>query len=190
MRTRDELRSGIAALLRKMRLKRGLSIRKMAEHVDIDDHTWSKYETGQSLPNVADFLYICDEMGENILPKMLRLIYPEMYTDDDTTEIRDSVCSYFRDIATDNAVKDMHYLISGSHGSSLMAQIQMFVMIDHLPMDYRVAVADLVDTLWRLAESRGELVETDKAMPDVQLFRAALVKGTHAAYTNDQSYSI
>ena len=78
----------------------------------------------------------------------------------------------------------------GGHGSNPEPQMQEFTMIDHLPMKDRVTIAQLVNTLWEMAQARGELVCCDHIMPDVDLFRAGILKGTDAAKGGKNAYII
>ena len=63
-------------------------------------------------------------------------------------------------------------------------------MIDHLPMKDRVTIAQLVNTLWEMAQARGELVCCEHIMPDVEMFREGVLKGTDAAKDGKNAYII
>lgn len=192
MRTHEEYRLEFARLLKRIRRDNGLSVHRIADIAHVDDHTWARYEVGKSAPNVIDFAYLMSMLGEDALPGILAFIHPDLFGPDarkDISDVRNSVCYFFEHIATDTEVREMDYLINGNHGSCLSAQIAMCTMIDHLPLNYRVAVAELVDALWRLAESRGELIGADQIMPDVDLFRHALRFGSEAAYNRQDSYN-
>lgn len=192
MRTHDECRAEFARLLKRTRLSHGLSVRRIAEIAHVDDHTWARYESGESAPNVIDFTYLMAAIGDDVLPAILEYFHPDLYGASaraDIAGVRNAVCYFFENVATETEAREMDYLINGNHGSSLAAQIAMWSMIDHLPMHYRVAVAELIDAFWRLAESRGELIGTEHIMPDVELFRHALRFGSEAAYKRKGSYS-
>ena len=193
MRTQEELRAGCAEMLKRLRLDAGLSKSKMADLVYIDDHTWARYETGESAPNVPDFVYIFDALGKSALRTVLNYIYPDIYTplgaDADITQLRAAAIHYFDVVASEHAVRELTYLVFGDHGSNFVAQLEMLTMIDHLPMPYRVAISRLVDTFWSLADAKGELINTDLAIPDVELFRAAISKGTTAAQSGQDGYT-
>ena len=193
MRTKDELQAGCAKMLKQLRLDAGLSKARMADLVYIDDHTWARYENGESAPNVPDFVYIFDAVGKSALKYVLDYIYPETYSslgaESDSSELRQAAAHYFSSVASEHTVRAISYLAFGDHGSNFSAQVEMLTMIDHLPMPYRVAVSKLIDTFWDMAASNGEIINPGKAMPDVELFRTAVAKGTAAAHAGQDGYT-
>ena len=193
MRTHEDFAADFAGLMKRLRTEKRLSLRKAADIMNVDYHTFGRYESGESAPTVPDFVRFCADLGIDALPAVLEYVYPTVYgrnATDDINQIREGVAHFFAAIARDHEVREMEYLINGNHGSSLSSQIAMYTMIDHLPMYYRVAVAQLINTLWIIAESRGELLETDKTMPDVELFRKAMHLGTDAVINGREHYSI
>lgn len=191
-RTREELRLGLAAQLKKLRESRGLSMAKMALIMGVDPHTYARYESGHSAPSVDEYIYVFSELGEGALRWTLDFLYPDQYgaiSEQDEKRLREQACHYFSCIAGRRIVSEWCYILFGHHGSNAAPQLEEFCMIDHLPLQYRYAIAQMVDTFWRMASSRGELVAIDEQMPDVDLFRLGLEAGRQAAFARRHSYT-
>lgn len=184
-----DINSNIATMLCELRHRHGLSIKKMADLLYIDDHTWSRYETGKTSPTIADLVMIFRALGENPFPYVLNAIYPQTY-DFHATNNRAAVVDFFEHVASDRDIEQMTYLIQTPHGSNPSAQLAMFAMIDHLPLRSRVVIAELVDALWQLADVRGELIGQDVSEPDVETFRRGLRSSIDAVASRKESYII
>lgn len=193
MRSYNELQSGCAFLLKSLRQKQKLSKFKMARLLMIDDHTWARYESGDSAPTVPVFFWMFDQLHEDVLRKALDYLYPEIYEglDDssDPAAIRAALVHFFANEAPDRFVREAAFLSFGGHGSNFGPQMEMFTMLDHLPMRYRVGVADLIKSFYEIAEARGELVSTECVMPDLDLFNEGLEKGRAASFAGHNSYT-
>lgn len=192
VRTKEELRTGLAEQLKKLRESRGLSMAKMALIMGVDPHTYARYESGLSAPSVDEFVFAFHSLGEGALRWALDYLYPDKFSDlsgDDEKKMRDQATLFFSCVAGRRIVSEWCYIMFGHHGSNAEPQMEEFCMIDHLPLQYRYAIAQMVDTFWRMAESRGELIATEEQMPDVELFRLGLEAGRRAAFAHRQSYS-
>lgn len=185
----DVFDSSIASMLRRLRKQHSLSIHRISEIVGIDDHTWARYESGKSAPDVAELLHIFYVLNEEPMPWLLPAIYPASYSKHCMSS-REYLCKYISGIASDDVVRQLQFLVCVSHGSSPSAQLAMTCIIDHLPMQYRVLIAQMVDNMYELAASRGELLHTEHGMPDLSLFRAALEEARKAARTHDDKYIV
>lgn len=184
-----DINRNIAVMLKNLRLRHKLSIKKISSMLYIDDHTWSRYESGQSEPSVAELIAIYRALGDNLLQEVLPLLYPGMYSAEPGGE-RESIAHFVMDIASSSDISAACYILNGRHGSNPSAQLAMLAMIDHLPMDCRAAIASLIDSMYTMALHRGELVAMDQNTPDIELFRNALIRGIAAATSNKDSYTI
>lgn len=193
MRTFNELQQGCADLLKKLRLRHNLSKFKIANMVGVSDHTWGRYESAESAPTVPEFIYIYEQVQEDAMRDVLDYLYPDIYkglTADSSMEELRQACSHFvQNVCSDDAVRKWNFLAFGEHGSSTKAQLEMFTMIDHLPMKYRYMIAECVLKYWELAESHHELVSTDHIMPNLEIFKEGLTKGKQATFDGKNSYS-
>lgn len=193
MLTRDELRSGCANLLKDLRTKHNISKSKMAGLIYVDDHTWNNYESGKTAISVFDFVYIFHVLGEDALKNVLDLIYPDIYADaspeSSEEQLRKMAAHYIEHVATGRQIRQLNYSIFGKSGSNFDPRMQEMTMIEHLPLEYRIIIADLVEDLYDMAERKGTLVGTEYAMPDKKLMHEALERAKEAVANGASSYT-
>lgn len=193
MRTREELRGGCAILLQNLQKRVELKKGRMAEEAGVDLRTWERYITGQAAPRVDEFISWFDYFEVDALPMVLEYLYPEVYSDlsdqSDTNALRKAAIHYIETIASPHAVRKFDYLVFGGHGSNIEAQSEEWLMLDHLPLTMRLAVASLIDTLYAAAEANGLLVNTDCVMPKMEVFHDGLRKGREAVMDGQNSYT-
>ena len=189
-----ELQEQLAGLLMNLRNRHGLSKFKMALLANVSDHTWDRYESGESSPTVPEFINIYNELGEDALRDVLNLMYPDKYKflapESSPEKLREAVVHYFSHVASEHVIREWAFLTFGEHGSSALAQLEMFTMIDHLPMKYRYMVAESINRYYEMASAHEELVSTEHVMPDVELFRLGLDLGKEATMEQKDSYAI
>lgn len=188
MRTKDELKLGVASMLHDLRIKHNLSKAAMARKLHVDDHTWNAWETGKSAPSIIEFITIFDACGESILQPMLKFLFPEQYSLNET-ELRDELVHFTQKIASDHAIDIMHYLAFGDHGSNFHPQIELMCAYNHLPLEQRFLVAELVYTGFLTSLNRDDLVAKESVMPDMLIWEEGLRKAQRAAYKHLQSYN-
>lgn len=190
----SELQKQLSTLLIKLRIRHGLSKFKMATLAEVSDHTWDRYESGESSPTLPEFINIYNELGEDALRDILSLMYPDKYncivSESNINDLRESLIHYFSHVASERVIREWAFLTFGEHGSSSLAQLEMFTMIDHLPMKYRYMVAESISKYYEMASAHNELVATDEAIPDVELFRIGLNLGKEATMEKKESYSL
>ena len=166
----------------------------MATLAEVSDHTWDRYESGESSPTLPEFINIYNELGEDALRDILSLMYPDKYnclvSESNINDLRKSLIHYFSHVASERAIREWAFLTFGEHGSSSLAQLEMFTMIDHLPMKYRYMIAESISKYYEMASAHNELVATDEAIPDVELFRIGLNLGKEATMEKKESYSL
>lgn len=193
MRTVEELRDASAQMLVDLRSMSKKTKAQMAEAMECDVRTYSAYEAGKSVPDIATFSHLFAELGVSALRPVLDYLYPDTYKDlspeSDIEHQRAALVRWISEIAPERAIHELNFLLFGRHGSNAAAQLNEFMMIDHLPMSCRLIVAELVNSFYNLAAARGELVGTEADMPNVELFREGLQKGREAAIEGRNSYT-
>lgn len=192
MRTKEELRNGCALLLRNLRKRVEFSKSKMAETVGVDLRTWDKYESGQIAPRVDEFIAWFDLFGVDALTSVLEYLYPDVYSvtpESNMADLRGAAVHFVSNVASDRAVRKFDFLVFGEHGSNIEAQSEEFVMLDHLPLTMRLAVAALIDTLYETASANNLLTNTEHVMPNVETFHDGLRKGREAVMDGKSSYT-
>lgn len=188
-----KLQQGFADALRELRLRHGLSKSKIADKLFLDERTWAKYESGSSAPTAPEFIRFYSELGEDVLRSTMNAIYPDIYQEitctEDTEAMRQAAAHFFLHVATDDMVRDFNYIAFGEHGSNVRPQLAEFVALDHLPLDYRVAVVKNIITFYGLAEARGEIVCQDTAPVNIDVLVDAIRSGLEAVGEGRNSYS-
>ena len=193
MRTREEMQEAFADMLVDLRHITGASKAEMAEAAGCDIRTYTKYEQGYSRPDCVDFAYMFGVLGMSGLRPVLDFLYPhaigELTPGSSMEDQRRALKVFVEREAPDRAIRELNYLIFSKHGSNAAAQFNEFIMIDHLPMEYRVAIAELVYSLYQLAKGKGTLINSLDTMPDEETFLQGLKRGREAAYAGRQSYN-
>ncbi len=193
MKDINEMNKGCAAILKNLRINSGLSVNKMAEVMYVDRRTWQRYEDGKSSPTVPEFLRCFSIIGESAMKSVLDFLYPDAYKglseESSTDQLREAAAHYFLNVAPDKVVREWDYIMFSEHGSNMYPQLQEFTMLDHLPLEMRLIVANLIYDLYRIAELKGELIETNHVMPDVEAFREGMEKGENAVIEGLGSYT-
>lgn len=190
MLTKEELKQGVAKLLTDLRTRQGLSKAKMADKLGVDAHTWRSWESGESTPNIVDFISAFEQSGEPMLRPILNFLYPDTYMEEDNVEQqRKAIVDFFANQASDHMIRVWAFLNHGGHGSNIAPQVEEFCALDHLPMEHRYFVAEQIYVYYKMALHRGELVATDEVMPDMDVWIDGLKQGQRAAFTKLNSYT-
>ena len=187
MRTKEDLRSAFANMLRDLRERQHLSKAKISRILDIDDHTWNAWESGKTSPSLVDFITVFDTCGESIMRPFLEFLYPDQYSS--SSDLRDQLSHFSREVATDHAIEIMSFIALGEHGSEFSLQAELICAYNHLPLETRFIIAETIYTSFLISMNRGDLVATDSVMPDMPVLEDGLRKAQKAAYTRMRSYN-
>lgn len=189
MRSKEDIQSAIAQILRELRRSAALTQAEIAETLGIDEKTYARYERGESSPPLVSFVQMLDAFGTPALPVIKKYLYPDRFGEDSVQVLRRHLAEYMMQYASDKEIKRIDYLVEGQHGSPLEAQIQLFCAFDHLPMDARLIAAKVVFQLWELETARGGIINSADPMPDIELLRSSLIRATEAVIAGRNSYS-
>jgi len=193
MKTRAEARHICADILLDLRTKAKLSKAKMADLLNITERTYTRYENGESSPPLEDFLEMLHAIDAPALPTVLRHLYPDNYDGgvpkESSTIARNALANYILHDASDRDIRQLLYIYQADHGSSFESQLQLFCAIDHLPMDVKLLFAKFALNAWEIESDRGGLINTDDAMPDMELLRAAVIRAQKAVTEGRSHYT-
>ena len=193
MRTLLELQQGIAQLLSDLRKRKGLSKFKIATLVGISDKTWARYESGTSAPTIPEFIQIYSALNEDAFRDVLNYLYPNTYLDinpnSSVEELRNALSHFSHHVASDRTIHELAFMIFGNHGSSFMPQLEMFTMLNHLPMKYKYFIADDIMKYWEIAELHGEITCKENIMPHIETVQQGLELGKEATLSKRNYYS-
>mgnify|MGYP006899738647 FL=1 len=93
------------------------------------------------------------------------------------------------DQATPMEKRQLLFLMSGKHGSSWYALLQMLTAHCHTSMQCRVGTARIVLENYEMQKETGELVCTDNVAPDLDVLRRAVECGKSAAQQKRPGYT-
>lgn len=193
MRTSEETQNICADILRDMRQRLGISKAKMADRVDIDARTYTRYEAGESAPTLPEFLMMLERVDAPALPVILKHIYPETFGDlsprSDTDAARKALADFIVRDASDREIRQLAYFIFGPHGSTMEGQMQLITALNHLPMDARLASAKLILNFWEIETDRGKIINPEYIMPDTEILRQAIIRAHEAVVAGRQNYN-
>ena len=77
MKTRSETQDICAEILHDLRQQMGISKAKMADRVDVDARTYTRYEAGESAPTLPEFIRMLELVDAPALPVRVRPAVPE-----------------------------------------------------------------------------------------------------------------
>lgn len=193
MRNERELSEQIAKMLCEARARSGMSISAVAEAIGKDDKTYSNWEKGKSAPTVPMLIRCFEAMDEPLLRPILGSLYPEEFEysslGSTPTQKKKSLIKYIDEVASDEEIEKLSFLMFGQHGSSWKHQLEGFVALEHLPMYARVLVAQIIATNFDLIETRGQLLNQNYIMPNMEKYREGLGLGYDAVTINKNKYT-
>lgn len=193
MRTSEETKNICADILKDMRQRLGISKAKMAERVDLDARTYTRYEAGESAPTLPEFIRMLERVDAPALPVILKHIYPETFgtlgPDSDTWSKRKALSDFIIRDASDREVSQLAYFIFGPHGSTMEGQLQLITALNHLPMDARLASAKLILNFLEIETDRGKLINPDYIMPDTEILRQSIIHAHEAVVAGRNNYN-
>lgn len=183
----------IAGLLLKAREKAGVSQEEMAEAMHMSRTTVHRLETGDKVPTMEQFLDWYRTLGMNWYRDVLRLAHPEIYDDfdgsaEDVEQKRNGLFKYLADCPP-GEVEKLAYLIFGEHGSDWPSMLDEYTANAHCSMRSRAAVCRLVIENYELEAATGDLVDPEKAKPNICNLRSAHCAGQKAAQLKRNEYS-
>lgn len=185
--TEPQFDERLACALAQCRVKAGLSQADLAKKVGLSRRTVQSYESMESYPRFSKLIrwfYVCHQ---NPVSALLSIVSPSMDVSSDVgliqrieTALNDRVKSL-----TDSEKRGILFILSGKHGSSVYAFIQLCVAYLHCPMHDRQLITSLVINAYQNAEEKGNLVCPDEIRPDLTNLSSAYEAG-RKAYINDQ----
>lgn len=182
--------NGIATMLRESRMESGKTQKFMAKSMGKSIGTIQNWESGYGSPNMIDIMEWFDCIGINPLRYILNFIHPDEYKNlDSIDEFKKSLNTYMNDIASDDEVRKISFNVYGNTGSSWHSQLDMLTALNHLPLHYRVLIAQQIYDAYMICESTNKLVNTDHVKPNVDVLHDAIEKGRESAKKGHHGYN-
>ena len=170
----------------------GMSQEFMALGLGVSKKTVQNWEKGISAPDLFQGSEWFRILGFNPLPYYLAFLFPELFGDispNTPDEEVDLALHHLIDQATPTEKRQLLFLMSGKHGSSWYALLQMLTAHCHTSMQCRVGTARIVLENYEMQKETGELVCTDNVAPDLDVLRRAVERGKSAAQQKRMGYT-
>lgn len=116
------------------------------------------------------------EKGLNPIKYYMEFLYPNFFDKtslDNESELNEKLNNLIK-ISSAKEKKELIYIMSGTHGSSWPALLQLFAMYCQISLQSRVIVAKIVLENYEMEEKMGRLVNSDKIKPDLELLKSAI----------------
>lgn len=183
----------IAKLLSEARKRAGATQEETAELLFVSARTVQRWETGEKQPTLEEFISWYRALGLNWFRDVLRLAYPELYSNfdgsnADVEQRRNGLFKYLADCPP-GEVDKIAFLIFGQHGSDWPSMLDEYTANAHCSMRSRAAVCRLVIENYELEAATGDLVDPETAKPNIGNLRSAHCAGQKAAQLKRGEYS-
>lgn len=176
----------------KSRADAGKSQEFMALSLGVSKKTILNWERGLSAPN----LFQCAEwfrvLGLNPTPYHLEYLYPETFGDattaNDDEKVEETLISIIKN-ATSKEKKQLLYLMSGGHGSSWYALLQLLTAHCHTSLQSRLNAARIIIDNYEIESKTKKLVDSEGVNPDLDLIKSAMTQCKKAAQRGQKGYN-
>lgn len=156
--------------------KVGKSQEFMALSMGVSKKTIQNWEKGLSSPNLFQATEWFRVLGLNPIKYYMEFLYPNFFDKtslDNESELNEKLNNLIK-ISSAKEKKELIYIMSGTHGSSWPALLQLFAMYCQISLQSRVIVAKIVLENYEMEEKMGRLVNSDKIKPDLELLKSAI----------------
>ena len=176
----------------KSRADAGKSQEFMALSLGVSKKTILNWERGLSAPN----LFQCAEwfrvLGLNPTPYHLEYLYPGAFGDataaNDDEKVEETLISMKKN-ATSKEKKQLIYLMSGNHGSSWYALLQLLTMHCQTSLQSRLNAARIIIDNYEIESKTKKIVDSDGVKPDLDLIKSAMAQCKKAAQRGQKGYN-
>lgn len=164
----------------------------MALGLGVSKKTIQNWEKGITSPN----LFQCSEwfrlLGLNPTHYFLTFLYPWMFDTDhdeaDDKKVEDFLIELVKQ-SSPIEQRQLLYLMSGKHGSSWYALLQMLTAHCHTTMQSRASAAQLIAGNYEVEADNNKLVCPDLIQPDLDALKHSVDLAKNAAKKNESGYT-
>ena len=188
--TKLEISDRFAEMWRKSREDAGKSQAYMAKAMGVSKKTVQNWEQGISCPAQDRAFEWFQVLGLQPLPYYLQLLFPDEFESDqhDDEEVQSALMRILQSY-TPELRRKLLYFLSGEHGSSPFALIEMTTAHLQSPLRDRINVAQSIAINYELAKDAGMLKQPDDVQPNMQVLNNAIELGKQAFRDGSDSYT-
>jgi len=185
----DNIEQRFAKMWKKSREDAGKSQQYVAKALGVSRKTVQNWETGYSTPNQLQGFRWFQVLDVPALPYYLELVYGDfnlLGNTPDDKKIEKALIDFNLSLPTELQRKVL-YILHGDRGSSAIGLIELFTAYAHLPLDFRIAIAQSILTDYELVEGAGKL--SNHIKPNKEILEKSILRGKKAVIENKQFYS-
>lgn len=169
----------------------GKSQEFMALSMGVSKKTIQNWEKGLSSPTLFQATEWFKVLGLNPIKYYLEFLYPNFFEKtslEDESKLDEKLGNLIK-VSSAAEKRELIYLMSGKHGSSWPALLQLFSAYCHMSLQSRVLIARIVLESYEMEEKNGRLVNSDKIKPDLELLKSAIAICKAATQNGYYGYS-
>lgn len=185
---RYEVSERFAKMYRKSRESQQKSQDFMAKSLGVSKKTIQNWECGLSSPSQISGFAWFQILGVNPMPYYIDLLFGN--DDDLTDDSLDEVLTQLVLSLTPSQKKKLLYCMSGRHGSSASAILDMTLAHLQTPLRDRINIASSIFNNYEVAMARGDVRLPDDVQPDMDFLYYAMEKGKEAVKMGLDGYGV
>lgn len=186
---RIEINERFANMWRTSRENAGKSQDYMAKALGVSKKTIQNWEAGTSCPSQAKGFEWFVVLDQHPMPYYLNLVYPDKdFEKSDSPNIDTALSLVIRDLPAE-AKSKLLYMLTGAHGSSPLAMLELINAHLQSPLRDRINIAQSVKTNYELAQYEGRIIRPDLIQPDIEFLNQAIDYGKDAIRKNKETYT-
>lgn len=163
----------------------------MAKAMDVSIKTVQNWESGITCPSQTQTFDWFVKLGVQPLPYYLDYLYPDlkkMSADSPVADIDKALCEVIEQLSLPMKQR-LLYILSGKHGSSVAALLELTAVYLALPLHGRIVVTDIVLSKFKLDGMSNDLHTADTMPPDIDLIVKAVERATSAMLDGKDNYT-
>lgn len=169
----------------------GKSQEFVALGLGISKKTIQNWEKGLSSPNLFQSVEWFKLLGLNPTKYYFEFLYPNLFngkTLENETQLDELIINLIKNMSIVEK-RELIYLMSGAHGSSWTALLQLFAVYCQISFQSRVTAARVILESYEIEEKSSKLINQDKLKPDIDLLKLAIEQCKLAAQKGQMGYS-
>lgn len=163
----------------------------MAKAMNVSVKTVQNWESGITCPSQTQTFDWFVKLGVQPLPYYLDYLYPDlkkMSADAPVEDIDKALCEVIEQLSLPMKQR-LLYILSGKHGSSVAALLELTAVYLALPLHGRIVVTDIVLSKFKLDGMSNDLHTADTMPPDIDLIVKAVERATSAMLDGKDNYT-
>ena len=179
----------IADILKQSRYKSGCTQDTIAEKLGVTRKTVQNWESGKSMPDIAQMYNWFNAIQLPPQPYMLRILYPDVDSGkfDNESEMDKALLKFAQDLPT-HAKQKLLFILEGKHGSSPISVIDMMVANLQTPLSDRLNICQSIILNYEMAEELDILTDKNAIRPSVINLKESLSSAMLAVKKRLNSY--